>query len=278
MALDGGPGVAAGSCGASLTGGGCVGARVYDRETLASLPVEAARLALGSGDPVGVAGLEPGQTVLDLGAGGGADCFLAARIVGPTGRVIGVDMTPEMVQRARATGSEAGFANVEFRLGEVEHLPVADESVDVVLSNCVINLSPDKRQVFREAYRVLKPGGALSVSDMMLDGPLPEALASGDGEYAQLVGGFVEEKDYVAAIEAAGFADVEVSRVYPDVVLPEEAQARLKGSEEGGAARARAVVMVAETGETVKTVDLDPADLESSTRSFSGKVRARKPA
>jgi arsenite methyltransferase len=193
---------------------------LYDDPGVVSLPADVTDLSLGCGDPVTLASLQPGQTVLDLGSGGGIDCFLAARKVGPTGRVLGVDMTPAMIDRARRNQAKVGADNVEFRLGEIEHLPVADNTVDVIISNCVVNLSPDKPQVFREAYRVLKPGGRLAVSDIVTDGPLPDAIKNDLAAWAGCVAGALDVADYVAAIEAAGFVDVELVPVYwePDMV------------------------------------------------------------
>lgn len=184
----------------------------YESPDVASLPADVTGLSLGCGDPVALARLQPGQTVLDLGSGAGLDCFLAAQRVGPTGHVIGVDMTPAMLERARANARRLGFANVEFRLGEIEHLPVADASVDVILSNCVINLSTDKPAVFREAFRVLKPGGQISFSDILAEHSLPESLRADPESWASCVGGAIPVADYVAALEAAGFVDVHVER------------------------------------------------------------------
>ena len=181
----------------------------YTSEQAAAIP-EGANLGLGCGNPLEHAQLKPGETVLDLGSGGGIDCFLAAREVGPTGRAIGVDMTSAMLQRARATAAKVGATNVEFRLGEIEHLPVADASIDCIISNCVVNLSPEKDQVFREALRVLKPGGRLVVSDLVLTRPLDEAVRNDVALYVGCVAGASPKQDYLDAIARAGFTGVEV--------------------------------------------------------------------
>lgn len=188
--------------------------KLYEDPEIANLPEDVTGLSLGCGDPVTLASLEPGQTVLDLGSGGGIDCFLAAKQVGPAGTVIGVDMTPAMLEKARANKEKMGADNVEFRLGEIEHLPIPDETVDVIISNCVINLSPDKPQVFREAYRVLKPGGKLSVSDVVTDGPLPVSIKNSLSVWAGCIAGALEVSEYITAIESAGFTDVEILPVY----------------------------------------------------------------
>jgi SAM-dependent methyltransferase len=201
--------------------------QLYETPDVVALPAEVTDLSLGCGDPVTLASLKPGQTVLDLGSGGGIDCFLAAQKVGATGRVIGVDMTPQMLEKARANKARLRAENVEFRLGEIEHLPVSDGIVDVVISNCVINLSPDKPQVFREAFRVLKPGGRLAVSDIVTDGPLPEEIKRDLSAWAGCVAGAWDAKDYVAAIEAAGFVDVKLTPVYLDKAMVEEAVEQL---------------------------------------------------
>lgn len=181
----------------------------YSDQEMAAIP-EGANLGLGCGNPLALASVKEGDVVVDLGSGAGFDCFLAAKRVGPTGRVIGVDMTPDMVEKARANAKKAGAAHVEFRLGEIEHLPVADATVDLIISNCVINLSTDKLQVFREALRVLRPGGKLMVSDLVLLRPLPEKILASAAAYAGCVSGALLKEDYLRAMVEAGFAEVEV--------------------------------------------------------------------
>lgn len=182
----------------------------YAAADLAALG-EGANLGLGCGNPTAIAALVPGQTVLDLGSGAGFDCFLAARAVGPEGRVIGVDMTAEMLARARDNARKLGFANVEFRLGEIEHLPLADASVDVILSNCVVNLSPDKPQVFREAFRVLRQGGRLQLSDTVALRPLPAEIVEDEHMVCGCMGGAALVSDLEAWLHAAGFGEVSIT-------------------------------------------------------------------
>jgi arsenite methyltransferase len=181
----------------------------YSPKELKSIP-EDANLGLGCGNPAALAGLKKGETVLDLGSGAGIDCFLAAARVGPAGKVIGVDMTPEMIDRARENARKNSYRNVEFRLGEIENLPAADDSVDVIISNCVINLSTDKARVFREAFRVLRPGGRMMVSDLTLKKPLPRAIRESVEVYVACVAGALVKEDYLAAIREAGFKDIDV--------------------------------------------------------------------
>lgn len=181
----------------------------YRDEELDSVP-EGANLGLGCGNPTALASLKEGETVLDLGSGGGFDCFLAANVVGQKGKVIGVDMTSEMIDKARENARRSGYLNVEFRLGEIENLPVADNSVDAIISNCVINLSPDKGRVFKEAYRALKPGGRVMVSDTVLLQELPESIKNSVEAYVGCVAGASRKEDYLATVAAAGFQEVEI--------------------------------------------------------------------
>ncbi len=202
-------------CGTTMTADELASKIGYTAEELRALP-EGSNLGLSCGNPTAIAALRPGQVVLDLGSGGGFDCFVAGPKVGPTGRVIGVDMTPEMISRARKNlggyRKTTGLSNVEFRLGEIEHLPVADASVDVVISNCVINLSPEKPQVWREIARVLKPGGRVATSDIALLRPLPEKVRAMVEALVGCVAGAVLLDEYRAMVEASGLADVKLAR------------------------------------------------------------------
>jgi ubiquinone/menaquinone biosynthesis C-methylase UbiE len=199
-------------CGGGATLEDVSAAMGYTPEEVSSAP-KGANMGLGCGNPQAIASLEAGQTVLDLGSGGGFDCFLAAKAVGPAGQVIGVDMTPEMISKARENTQEAGFDNVEFRLGEIEALPVADDSVDVIISNCVINLSPEKPKVFEEAFRVLRPGGRLAVTDIVATAQLPEKVRNDLELYAGCVAGAAEITELESALKKAGFADIRIRPV-----------------------------------------------------------------
>jgi SAM-dependent methyltransferase len=193
-------------CGGSETPSTQLG---YTTEDLASVPT-GADMGLGCGTPLAFAALQEGETVLDLGSGGGIDCFLAAKQVGLAGRVIGVDMTPEMIGKARSNADRLGVANVEFRLGEIEQLPVADRSIDVIVSNCVINLSPDKSRVFQEAFRVLRPGGRLAIADIVASAELPEEVRQDPRALAGCVAGASAVETLRARLWAAGFEDVRI--------------------------------------------------------------------
>lgn len=211
--------------GTGCCGGGCAPQQIgYSDHEAASAPAGSA-MGLGCGNPTALASIQPGETILDLGSGGGFDCFLAARQTGPGGRVIGVDMTPEMVSKARTLAAEGGYDQVEFRLGEIEALPVADGSIDLIVSNCVINLSPDKHRVFREAFRVLRGGGRLALSDIVQLRPLPESLGADFQAYTGCVAGASNLDDLRHHLEAAGFTDIgitvhEASRAFINEWLP----------------------------------------------------------
>lgn len=185
----------------------------YSDDDLGAVPA-GANMGLGCGNPTAIAALKTGEIVLDLGSGGGFDCFLAARQVGDTGRVIGVDMTPEMISRSRANGEKGGYRNVEFRLGEIENLPVADGVIDVVLSNCVINLSPNKRRVFAEMFRVLKPGGRLAISDVVAYAEMPDEIRQDMALYTGCVAGASPVSDIERMLADQGFTDIQVHPIH----------------------------------------------------------------
>jgi len=193
----------------------------YADEELMSVP-EGANLGLGCGNPIALASLVEGETVLDLGSGAGFDCFLAANKVGKTGKVIGVDMTPEMIEQARENTQKGNYENVEFRLGEIENIPAADNSVDVVISNCVVNLSPDKKRVFKEAFRVLKPGGRLMVSDIVLLKELPDFIRNSIAAYVGCISGAMLKDEYIEVTREAGFHEV---KIMDETVFPIECMA-----------------------------------------------------
>jgi arsenite methyltransferase len=197
----------------------------YSEEEMATVP-EGANLGLGCGNPTALASLKEGERVLDLGSGAGFDCFLAAKKVGKQGKVIGVDMTPEMLDKARANAKKGKYTNIEFRLGEIENLPVADNNVDVIISNCVINLAPNKKRVFEEAFRVLAPNGRLMVSDIVLLKPLPKPIQESVEAYAGCIAGAEIKERYLGLMKEAGFSDVRVleEKTYPlEYIISEDA-------------------------------------------------------
>lgn len=245
------------SCCGPNPGSACCDSKnaLYPQALLSALPEDVAGFSLGCGDPITLAGLQPGQTVLDLGSGGGLDCFLAAGKVGENGHVIGVDMTPEMLEKARASAARMGIGNVEFRQGFLEDLPVDDNSVDVVISNCVINLSPDKAKVFNEVSRVLAPGGKLAVSDIVTDGPLPEPIKRSLSMWAGCVAGAVDAKDYIALMESVGFTDITVTPTFFDKEMVDEA--------------------IKEVGNQVDLESVSKDDLYKTV--YSARITARKP-
>ncbi|MGE5462682.1 MAG: arsenite methyltransferase [Syntrophothermus sp.] len=202
------------SCCGSLSDCCSTDSNLYPADLLATLPEGETAVSYGCGDPITLASLQPGQTVLDLGSGAGLDCFFAAKKVGEAGHIIGVDMTPEMIERARSSAKRLNISNVEFRQGLLEDLPVDPESVDVIISNCVINLSPDKAKVFGEAFRVLKPGGKLAVSDIVTDGPLPASIKQSLSAWAGCIAGALEAEEYIGMMKSVGFTDISVVPVF----------------------------------------------------------------
>lgn len=201
---------------------------LYPVDLLMTVPSDVASTSYGCGDPITLASLQVGQTVLDLGSGAGLDCLLASQKVGAEGHIIGVDMTPEMIERARANAKRVDAANVEFRQGYLEDLPVEPNTVDVVISNCVINLSPDKAKVFAEIFRVLKPGGRLAVSDIVTDGELPEEVRTSLSAWAGCVAGAVDAKEYIAMMGVVGFTDISIKPVYFDKETVDDALRDMK--------------------------------------------------
>jgi arsenite methyltransferase len=187
----------------------------YKDEDIESIPPEAADMGLGCGNPTALAGLKEGEVVLDLGSGGGIDVFLAAKKVGASGKVIGIDMTDEMLERAISTALRHGYENVEFRKGRIENLPVEDASIDVIISNCVVNLAADKLAVYRESYRVLKNGGRLLISDLVTDGEIPDDVKKSYEAWAQCIAGALERQEYIETIKRAGFTDVRIVGDHP---------------------------------------------------------------
>lgn len=229
----------------------------YTKAEIESVP-EGANLGLGCGNPIALASLVEGETVLDLGSGAGFDCFLAANKVGTNGKVIGVDMTPEMIEKARESAEKGGYQNVEFRLGEIENLPAADNSVDVVISNCVINLSPDKKQVFGEAFRVLKPGGRLMVSDIVLLKELPDFIKNSIAAYVGCISGALMKNEYLDTIAKAGFADVQIldEAIFPIDCIANDPTTQV----------------------VIKKLDLTEGEIENTANSVASiKVRGIKP-
>ncbi|MRS11884.1 MAG: arsenite methyltransferase [Actinobacteria bacterium] len=211
-------------CSSSVSAGTAVPEGAYDVADLSALPDDA-NLGLGCGNPLAMESLAHGETVVDLGSGGGIDCFLAARKVGPTGRVIGIDMTPEMIALARRNAERGGYDNVEFRLSEVESMPLEDDTADIVISNCVINLVPDKRRAFAEAFRVTRPGGRISVSDIVTTEALPELARKSVAAYVACLGGASTLNDYLGAVRDAGYRQVEVVSDVAYAMDDEEADA-----------------------------------------------------
>lgn len=261
------------NCGCSAMGSACCsteqekslnfGIQAYASDALGELPPELTNFSLGCGDPVNLAKLQPGQTVLDLGSGGGMDCFLAAARVGVNGKVIGVDMTDEMITKARANQAKLGLENVEFRQGEIENLPIEDHSVDVIISNCVINLSTDKKKVFQEAYRVLKPGGKFAVSDIVTSGNLPEHIIKDLSAWASCIGGALNIEDITCHLEKAGFDDIHIQPYYWDANLfTAYTQQKHSGNN-----------LIDETTENLENYAL--SELQSAI--FSAKITAFKP-
>lgn len=231
---------------------------LYGQDTLVDLPETVTGASLGCGNPTAIANLKPGEVVLDLGSGGGIDCFLAAKAVGPAGYVIGVDMTDSMLELANQNKARLGLSNVEFRKGEIENLPVENDTADIIISNCVINLSPDKDAVFREAVRVLKPGGRFVVSDMVTEGQFPEQLRANINAWAGCITGALDQQVYLEKMRAAGFVNVEV-------------ESRISYGLES-------LDLLDETSREALTKDVDWATVPPDVRLYSARVIGYKPS
>jgi arsenite methyltransferase len=229
---------------------------LYQEADIAGLPDSVTLASLGCGNPTAIASLKPGETVLDLGSGGGIDCFIAAKFVGPTGRVIGVDMTHNMLALANTNKTKLGLTNVEFRQGEIEDLPVESSSVDVIISNCVINLSPDKDAVFREAFRVLQPGGRFAVSDMVTEGHFSEQLKANINAWAGCITGAIDQNEYLRKMREAGFVEVAV--------------------ESRSSYGLEALESLDEATRETLTKGLDGSTIPSDVRLYSARIVARK--
>jgi SAM-dependent methyltransferase len=250
----------------------------YSADDVKDLPDTATGASFGCGNPLAFAGVAPGETVVDIGSGAGMDCLVAAKAVGETGRVIGVDMTPDMIAAAAANAAKANAGNVEFRLGDADNLPVDDGSVDWVISNCVINLTPDKGRVFDEIARVLKPGGRISISDIVTDGPLPQAIVDNFDALIGCVAGAVEEKTYLAELSRSGFVDVAVTdrvTLDPGALVDDSDCGCDCGCGPGDGATER-VATTATASPSVKTIVAEHGDLLRD-RVRSVRVTARKP-
>ena len=231
-------------------------ADLYSGTKISEMPDSVTGISLGCGNPTAIAKLAPGQTVLDLGSGGGIDCFLAAEKVGPGGRVIGLDMTPKMLDLARSNAKKMGVKNVEFRYGYLEDIPLPDATADVIISNCVINLAVDKDPVFREAFRVLKPGGVMNISDIVTYGSLPAALLNQLSAWAGCVAGALDEKVYLGKMRKAGFEKIEITerRFYP----------------------LEQIIEIEGVGKLLEENRLDPAELEHKIASITLRAEKRK--
>ncbi len=231
----------------------------YSKEELKATP-EGANLGLGCGNPVALASLQEGEIVLDLGSGAGFDCFLAANKVGKKGKIIGIDMTPEMIEKARENVEKGNYDNVEFRLGEIENLPLESESIDVIISNCVINLSPEKDAVFQEAFRVLKPGGRMMVSDIVLLNDLPVSIKKSVLAYTGCIAGALKKEDYIQGIKNAGFQKIEVLGEHPFPLVPEPEDPMVKAIADESEIKVDQILKMAQSVVSISICGYKPLD------------------